>query len=47
MGNDIGLGLARSVVYVRYDLDNRVSVILFLYFNLNQKAIEQNNVGDI
>ena len=29
------------------DLINIFSNILFLYFNLNQKAIEVNNVGNI
>ena len=36
MGNDIGSGPARSI-----------SVLPFLYFNLNQKPIELNNVGRI
>ena len=39
IGNDIGLGPARAVVYVH--------AVIFLYFNLNQKAMALNNVGHI
>jgi hypothetical protein len=48
MGNDIGSGLAISVVYVcETDLGNNFSSIPFLYFNLNQKATELNNACHI
>ena len=48
MGNGIGSGLAISVIYVcPLDGLETLSVILFLYFNLNQKGIELNNVGHI
>ena len=43
MGNAIGSSLAMSVRRIQAT----ISVILFLYFNLNQEAIELKNVGHI
>ena len=45
MGNDFGLGPTKSVLCLLAYFETTISLIKFLYWTSDQKAIRLNNVG--